>query len=70
MAEVLAALLENLIYDITGSAIKNWFDRHRLNKFLRTLKTDVCKFCCDNESIYIDSSAFEFFVRSTDFLKG
>ena len=69
MAEVLAALLENLIYDITGSAIKNWFDRHRLNKFLRTLKTDVCKFCCDNESIYIDSSAFEFFVRSTDFLK-
>lgn len=69
MAELLSALLENLIYDITGSAIKNWFDRHRLNKFLGTLKTDVSKFCQDNESIYIDSSAFDFFIRSTDFLK-
>ena len=42
---------------------------NRLNKFLRTLKADICKLCCDNESIYIDSSAFDFFIRSTEFLK-
>ena len=71
MAELLSALLENLIYDITGSAIKNWFDKHRLNKFLRLLKADVSKLCQaqDNESIYVDSSAFDYFIRSTDFLK-
>ena len=71
MAELLSALLENLIYDITGSAIKNWFDKHRLNKFLRSLKADVSKLCQaqDNESIYVDSSAFDYFIRSTDFLK-
>ena len=71
MAELLSALLENLIYDITGSAIKNWFDKHRLNKFLRSLKADVSKLCQaqDYESIYVDSSAFDYFIRSTDFLK-
>lgn len=69
MAELLSALLENLIYDITGSAIKNWFDKHRLNKFIRSLKADISKLCQENESNYIDSSAFDYFLRSTDFLK-
>jgi len=66
---MLAAMLENLIYDITGSAIKKWLDRFRLNSFLKALRKDVSKFCEENECIYINSSAFDYFIRSTDFLK-
>ena len=69
MAEMLAAMLENLIYDITGSAIKKWLDRFRLNSFLKALRKDVSKFCKENECMYINSSAFDYFIRSTDFLK-
>lgn len=69
MAELLSAMLENLIYDITSSVVKKWLDRHRLNKFLKELKKDISKFCEENKGTYIDSCAFDYFVCSTDFLK-
>lgn len=69
MAELLSAMLENLIYDITSSVTRKWLDRYRLNSFLRTLRKDVSQFCEKNESVYINSGAFDYFIRSTDFLK-
>lgn len=69
MAELLSAMLESLIYDITSSVIKKGIARYRLKHFLKMLKKDVSKFCEKNESIYIDSSAFDYFIRNTDFLK-
>lgn len=33
------------------------------------LRKDISKFCEKNESIYINSGAFEYFIRNTDFLK-
>ncbi len=69
MAELLYSILESLIYDITSSVVKNWFDSLRLKSFLKKLEKEINKFCRDNESKYIDSSAFDFFIRSTDFLK-
>ncbi|MDM8236714.1 hypothetical protein [[Ruminococcus] torques] len=68
MTELLSAMLESLIYDITGSVIKKRLDRYRLKRFLKMLKKDVSKFCEKNESIYIDSSAFDYFICNTDFL--
>lgn len=69
VAEVLLAMLENFIYDITGSAIKRWRDKCRWNRFLKVLRKDVSKFYKENESIYINSGAFDYFIRNTDFLK-
>lgn len=69
MAELLSAILENFIYDITSSEIKKWLDKRHLNKFLKALREDISKFCEANECVYINSSAFDYFVRSTDFLK-
>ena len=69
MAELLSAMLESLIYDITSSVIKKGIARYRLKHFLKMLKKDVSKFCEKNESIYTDSSAFDYFIRNTDFLK-
>lgn len=69
MTELLSTMLENLIYDITASVIKKWQDRCRWKRFLKILRKDVSKFCEKNESIYIDSSAFDYFIRNTDFLK-
>ena len=69
IAELLSAMLESFIYDITSSVIKNWRDKYRWNRFLKMLTKDVSKFCEKNESIYIDSGAFDYFIRNTDFLK-
>ena len=69
IAELLSAMLESFIYDIASSAIKNWRDKYRWNRFLKMLRKDVRKFYEKNESIYIDSSAFDYFIRNTDFLK-
>lgn len=69
MTELLLSMLENIIYDITGSVIKKWTDRCRWNRFLKMLRKDINKFCEKNESIYINSGAFEYFIRNTDFLK-
>ena len=68
MKELLMTMLENLIYDITSSAIKNWKDRYKWKRFLRELRRDISRFCKKNESIYIDSSAFDYFIRNADFL--
>ena len=70
MSKLLSVLLENLIYDITNSVIKKRLDRYRLKRFRKMLRKDVSKFCEKNESIYIDSSAFDYFIRNTYFLKG
>ncbi|BDZ76119.1 hypothetical protein [Claveliimonas bilis] len=68
MTELLSTMLENLIYDITTSAIKKRLDRYRLKRFIKMLRKDISAFCEKNESIYIDSSAFDYFIRNTDFL--
>lgn len=62
MTELLLSMLENIIYDITGSVIKKWTDRCRWNRFLKMLRKDISKFCEKNESIYINSGAFEYFI--------
>lgn len=69
MKELLMTMLENLIYDITSSAIKNWKDRYKWKHFIRELRRDISRFCKKNESIYIDSSAFDYFIRNADFLE-
>ena len=68
MTELLSTMLENLIYDITTSVIKKRLDRYHLKRFLKMLRKDISKFCEKNESMYIDSSAFDYFIRNTDFL--
>ena len=69
IVELLSAILESFIYDITSSGIKNWIDKWRLNKFLEGIREDIRNFCGKNECIYLDSSAFEYFIRNTEFLQ-
>ena len=44
IAELLSAMLESFIYDITSSVIKNWRDKYRWNRFLKMLRKDVASF--------------------------
>ena len=69
MTELLLTMLENLIYDITGSVIKKWKDRYQWRRFLKVLRKDISRFCEKNQCIYINSGAFDYFIRNTDFLK-
>ncbi|SEA17823.1 hypothetical protein SAMN05216349_10638 [Oribacterium sp. KHPX15] len=69
IAELISAILENFIYDITSSGIKSWFDKRRQKKFLKNLRKEIDEFCSRNESIYIDSSAFEYFLRNKRFIE-
>lgn len=69
MAELILSMLQTLIYDITDTAVQRLFDKRRLKYFLKELDRDVRKFCEVNESGYINSGAFDFFIRGTDFLR-
>ena len=66
---LLIAILENYIYDITSSGIKNWFDKCRQKRFLKDIRNAIDEFCKRNGCIYLDSSAFEYFVRNTRFVE-
>ncbi len=66
---LLIAILENYIYDITSSGVKSWFDKCRQKKFLKDIRNGIDEFCKRNECIYLDSSAFEYFIRNTRFVE-
>ena len=69
IAELLMATLENFIYDITSSSMKNWLDKHRQKKFLKSIRKDIAEFCSRNQCLYLDSGAFEYFIRNTRFVE-
>lgn len=69
IAELISAILENYIYDITSSGIKKWFDKRRRKKFLQSIRKDIAEFCGRNECAYVDSSAFDYFIRTSRFVE-
>lgn len=52
MTELLLTMLENLIYDITGSVIKKWKDRYQWRRFLKVLRKDISRFC-EKNNVYV-----------------
>ena len=69
ISELITAIIENFIYDATASSLKGLCSKLRQKKFIKRLKSDVHEFCMNNDGIYINSSAFEFFIRHNKFLE-
>ena len=67
-AEWIIAILQNYISEILLDGKENFFQKRKYKKFLKELDNQIIDFCSKNECVYIDSSAFEYFIRSTDFL--
>lgn len=69
IAELISATLEDFIYDITSTGIKNWLDKIRRKRFLKCLGNSINDFCKRNGCIYLDSSAFDYYIRKTHFIE-
>lgn len=64
IVSILQNYISELVLDGKEGVIKKW--KH--NRFLKKLNQVIIDFCSKNECYYLDSSAFEYFIRSTDFL--
>ncbi len=62
---ILQNYISEIVLDGNEGLLKKW--KHK--KFLKRLNKEIIDFCNRNECLYIDSGAFEYFVRETDFLK-
>ena len=69
IAELISTILENYIYEITSSGVKNWFDKKQQKNFLKDVRRDITEFCNKNECVYLDSGAFDYFIRNTRFVE-
>lgn len=61
-------ILQNYISEIVLDGKEGLLKKWKHKQFLNKLNQAIIDFCNRNECYYIDSSAFEYFVRSTDFL--
>ena len=62
-------ILQNYISEIVLDGKEGIITKWKHKQFLKNLNTAIVDFCNRNECLYIDSGAFEYFIRSTDFLK-
>lgn len=69
IAELISTLLENYIYDVTSSGVKNWFDKQQQKKFFKDTRNDIVEFCNKNECVYLNSGAFDYYIRNTRFVE-
>ena len=60
---ILQNYISEIVLDGNEGLLKKW--KHK--KFLKRLNKEIIDFCNRNECLYIDSGAFEYFVRETDF---
>lgn len=63
IVEIILSLFENFIYDATSGVCKSFGAKRKQKKYFASLKKEIEKFCRDNESTYIDSSAFVCFLK-------
>lgn len=57
------SIFENFIYDVTADACKGFWQRKKRDNFLKSVKKEITKFFRENETVYLDSGAFESFLR-------
>lgn len=62
-------ILQNYISEIVLDGKEGLLKKWKHKRFLKKLDRAIIDFCDRNECCYLDSGAFEYFVRSTDFLK-
>lgn len=69
VAEWITAILQNLICDMTKSCGNGLFFKFRRNKLIKSLRKDIELFCNRNDCMYLNSSAFEFYVKHSKVLE-
>lgn len=65
----LVVFIQDFLCDILGEYRKNFFMRLKLKKFQKELNEDIRKFCEKNECVYLNSSAFQFFIKHFNFVE-
>ena len=60
---------EGFISEIILSEKDSWIKKYRYHKFIKLLKREIADFCERNESIYLNSSSFECFIRQSRFIE-
>lgn len=57
------SIFENFVYDVTANACKGFWQRRKRDIFLKSVKKEITKFLQEKETTYLDSGAFESFLR-------
>ena len=67
--EWLSALVQNFIWEISVNVKKNFIINRKYKKFFKEIDTGIQEFCKNNECIYLNSSAFQYFIEHHNFVK-
>nr|WP_027871156.1 hypothetical protein [[Eubacterium] cellulosolvens] len=70
IAGLISSILASFIYEITKDNITNWIEKRQQKRFFKETRKCIDEFCRKNKSnTYLDTSAFEYFIRNTRFVK-
>lgn len=67
--EWLTVFIQNYIWEISVDVRKGFFTKRKFKRFQKEFDSEIQEFCRKNECIYINSSAFHFFVEHHHFVE-
>ena len=67
--EWLSALVQNFIWEISIDVKRNFTIKRKYKKFFKEIDTGIQEFYKNNECIYLNSSAFQYFIEHHNFVK-
>lgn len=69
IASWILTIAESFISEIVLSGKDGCIKRWKYQRFIKSLRNAIMDFCARNECIYLNSSAFEYFVRHSKFVE-
>lgn len=69
IASLILSIAENFIGEIVISQKDGFVKKWRYRRFIKSLGKRIMDFCKKNECVYINSSAFEYFVKHSRFVE-
>ncbi len=68
-AEYLSSVAQNFLYEIMHMLLGKIGGRLKYSRFVKKLSRDIMSFCSQNECMYLNSSAFLYFVDNFQFVQ-
>lgn len=69
VCEWLIVFIQNFIWEISHDVKKDFFTKRKFKRFQKDLDESVREFCCKHEGLYLNSSAFHFFIIRYKFVE-
>lgn len=62
-------IAEGFVSEVVLSEKDGWIRKIKYKRFIKALKSAIMDFCARNECVYLNSSAFEYFIRHSRFVE-